>query len=201
MAVLPLCARLANGQDTACVTLKRRYFQQAVVINKSDIDSTTVVISKTDYEAETLVCAYTVEFDLKAGTTGYRFAGSENGSSYFGRFNKTTSDLGLVDYQHEVQMLVVGADEESKCILEGLDKGSYVVALQFTDGTVEIYGMQNGLSTGDYTYSVQENGGGTAIVLQSSENTPEGYLPLVYKSGTVDGESADFDALFANPAV
>lgn len=199
MAVLPLCARLANGQDTACTTLKRRYFQQAVIINKSDINETTVNISKTDYGVEPYTCAYSVEFDLKVGTTGYRFSGSENGSSYFGRFNKTTSDLGLIDYQHEVQMLVVGADEASKCILESLDKGSYVVALQFTDGTVEIYGMQNGLSTGDYTYSVQENGGGTAVILQSNETAPEGFLPLVYKSGTVGGEGADFDSLFANP--
>ena len=198
MAVLPLCARLLNGQDAACVPLKRKYFQQAVVINKVDID--TMTITKTDFETEDPTCSYKVAFELKEGATGYRFTGSENGSNYFGRFNKTTSDLGFASYAHEVQMLVVGADEISKCILESLDKGSYLVALQFTDGTVEIYGAENGLSTGDYTYSIAENGGGTAIVLSSNEQTPESYLPLVYVSSVPGEEGADFDAAFENPS-
>lgn len=198
MAVLPLCARLLSGQDAACVSLKRKYFQQAVIINKADIEEYT--ITKTDFESETPTCAYTVEFTLKEGTTGFRFTGPENGSSYFGRYNKTVSDLGFVQYAHEVQMLVVGADEATKCILESLDKGSFIVALQFTDGTVEIYGFENGLSTGDYTYSIQENGGGTAVILSSNETTPEGSLPLVYVSAVPGEEGADFDAAFANPA-
>jgi hypothetical protein len=198
MAVLPLCARLLNGQDAACTPLKRKYFQQAVVINKVDID--TMTITKTDFEDENPTCSYKVSFTLKEGATGYRFTGPENGASYFGRFNKTVSDLGFASYTHEVQMLVVGADEASKCILESLDKGSYLVALQFSDGTVEIYGAENGLSTGDYTYSIAENGGGTAIVLSSNEQTPESYLPLVYVSAVPGEEGADFDAAFENPA-
>src|SRR5690554_7534088 len=200
MAVLPLCARLINGQDAACVPIKRKYFQQAVIINKTDIDPDTVVITKTDFDGEDPTCEYNVSFALKEGTTGYRFTGPENGSSYFGRYNKSRSDLGLTQYLQEVQMLVVGADEESKCILERLDKGQFVVALQFTDGTVEIYGLENGLSTGDYTYSIQENGGGTAVILTSAEDAPESSLPFVYVSETPGSESADFDDLFANPA-
>lgn len=195
MAVLSLCAKLLNGQDAACIPLKRKYFQQAVVINKTDIE--TLTVTKTDFETPSPECSYSVSFTLKAGTTGYRFTGPENGNNYFGRFNKTTSDLGFASYQHEVQMLVVGADEESKCILEALDKGSYLVALQFSDGTVEIYGVENGLSTGDYTYSISENGGGSLIVLSSNEQTPESYLPLVYVSASPGSETEDFDAAFA----
>lgn len=195
MAVLSLCAKLLNGQDAACIPLKRKYFQQAVIINKTDIQ--TLTVTKTDFDDEVPTCAYQVSFELKAGTTGYRFTGPENGNNYFGRFNKTTSDLGFASYQHEVQMLVVGADEESKCILEALDKGSYLVALQFSDGTVEIYGVENGLSTGDYTYSISENGGGSLIVLSSNEQTPESYLPLVYVSASPGSETEDFDAAFA----
>ena len=199
MAVIPLCARLLSGQDASCTPLKRRYFQQAVVINKTDIEDYTITL--TDFDSETPTCAYNVEFTLKEGATGYRFSGGENGSTFFGRYNKTLSELGgLPQYAHEVQMLVVGADEAAKCILSGLDKGSYVVALQFSDGTVEIYGMENGLSTGDYTYSIQENGGGTAVILSSNETTPESHLPLVYKSAVPGEEGADFDAAFANPA-
>lgn len=198
MAVLPLCARLIVGQDAACIPLKRKYFQQAVIINKTDIQ--TLSVTKTDFDDESPTCKYQVSFTLKSGTTGYRFTGPENGNNYFGRFNKTTSDLGFASYQHEVQMLVVGADEASKCILESLDKGSYIVAMQFSDGTVEIYGVENGLSTGDYTYSVSENGGGSLIILSSNEQTPESYLPLVYVSTNSGAENDDFDDLFANPS-
>ena len=196
MAVIPLCARLLVGQESACVPLKRKYFQQAVVINKADIE--TMSVTRTDFDSPTPTCNYKVKFTLKDGKTGFRFTGPENGNSFFGRFNKTTSDLGFASYTHEVQMLIVGADEASKCILESFDKGSYIVALQFSDGTVEIYGQENGLSTGDYTYSVAENGGGSLVILNSNEQTPESYLPLIYESAVPGSETEDFDALFAN---
>lgn len=196
MAVIPLCAVLGNGQDAACISPKKRYFQQAVIMNKHDIDPDSVTISKTAFETTPGTCAYSVAFDLKTGKTGYRFTGPLNGNSYLGRFDKSVSDLGFVEYSHQVQMLVVGADEDAKCILEALDKGSFVVALQFTDGTVEIYGIGNGMGTGDYTYSLQENGGASLIVLTSNEDTLEGDLPYVYVSGTPGQETEDFDSLF-----
>lgn len=198
MAIIPLCARLANGQDAACVALKRKYFQQAVLINRTDIDGSTINVQKTDYDTSPYTCSYKVSFDLLPGKTGYRFTGPENGNGYFGRYNKSINDLGIVGYTQEVQMLVVGADEVSKCVLEALDKGSYVVALQFSDGTVEIYGLDNGLSTGDYTYSIAENGGGSLIILSSNENTPENSLPFVYVSSTQGNENEDFDTEFEN---
>lgn len=198
MANISLCATLLSGQVSDCEPLKRRYYQQAVIINKSDIDSASVQINKTDYDQVTPTCEYSVQFVLKPGKTGYLFKGPESGSSFFGTFDKTLSDLGFVQYTHNVNMLVVGATEDAKCILEALDKGRYVVALQFTDGTVEIYGIDNGLSTGDYTYDVQTNGGGSAIILSSSEATPENFIPLVYKPQGGGDAGADFDSLFAN---
>lgn len=199
MATNSICATLLAGQDTTCEAPKRRYFQQAVIIPKADIDPTTVDIQKTDYEAVTPECKYTVAFSLKEGKTGYKFIGPSNGSNFFGTFDKTNSDLGFNQYKHNANILIVGASESAKCILESLDKGSYVVAYQFTDGTVEIYGFENGLSTGDYTYDPQGGGGGSAIVLSSNDVAPENYLPLIYKSAVVGGEEADFDSAFENP--
>lgn len=196
MAIVSLCAKLLSGQDASCVPLKRRYYQQAVVINKSDIDEYT--ITRTDYESDTPTCAYNVAFTLKDGATGYLFQGPESGSSYFGNYAKTTSDLGFAQYAHTAQILVVGSTEDAKCVLDSLDKGSFIVALQFTDGTVEIYGMDNGLSTGDYSYDIQAGGGGSVIALSSKETSPENYLPLVYVSAVPGQESADFDSKFAN---
>ena len=158
-------------------------------------------------------CEYTVQFSLKDGKTGYRFSGPEAGSTYKGYFDKSTSDLGFAQYKHNAQILVVGSTEEAKCIIDSLSKGSYVVAYQFTDGTVEIYGFQTGLTTGDFTYDVQEGGGGTdrsgtgsqnpgrtAIVLSSLDTAPENLVPLVYKSLVPGSETADFDSNFENGA-
>lgn len=198
MARTSLCAKLMTGQDTVCVPPKRRYFQQAVIINKDDIDPESVVITTTDYDSETPTCAYNVSFELKEGATGYFFQGPETGSNFFGTFDKSQSDLGFTQYTHNASILIVGATEQAKCILDSLSKGLFVVALQFTDGTVEIYGMQNGLVAADYTYDVQGGGGGTAIVLSSPETAPEFYVPLIYVSQTPGQESEDFDSAFSN---
>lgn len=198
MAITSVCGTLKNGQDASCLTPLRRYYQQAVVINKTDIDTFTIVAPNAELTPD--VCAYTVEFTLKEGKTGYLFAGSENGSTYKGYFDKSQSDLGFPQYAHNVQMLVVGADEAAKCVLDALGKGRYVVALQIGE-VVEIYGIQNGLMAGDYTYDIQEGGGGTPIILSSAETAPEGLLPLVYKSSVPGSEVADFDDLFENGAV
>lgn len=192
MATTSVCGTLKNGQDASCIAPPRRYFQQAVVINKSDILSSTI----TAPTGALGVCAYNVAFTLKPGKTGFLFAGSENGNVYKGFFEKSQSDLGFAQYAHNVQMLIVGAEEATKCILDSLGKGSYVVALQIDD-IVEIYGMQNGVVAGDYTYDLQEGGGGAAIVLASAENSPESYLPLVYKAAAAGQEVTDFDDLFA----
>lgn len=196
MAITSICGKLKNGQDSGCAAPARRFYQQAVLINKDDIDQSTVVKSVPD--PLTGVCEYNVQFALKSGKTGFRFSGSENGSSFKGYFDKTVSDLGYTQYKHNAQVLVVGSDEESKCILDTLGKSSLIAAYQFTDGTVEIYGFDQGLTAGDFTYDVQEGGGGTAIVLSSLDTNPEYLVPLVYKSAVVGGETADFDSNFEN---
>ena len=198
MAVASICGTLKNGQDASCIAPARRFYQQVVLINKADIDPESVVLSVPT--AEDPDCAYNVQFSLKDGKTGFRFTGPESGSSYKGYFDKTLSDLGFPQYKHNAQLLIVGSTEEAKCILDSLSKGKYVVVYQFTDGTVEVYGFENGLTTGDFTYDVQEGGGGTAIVLSSLDIAPENYVPLVYQSTPPGSENADFDSNFDNGA-
>lgn len=198
MANESVCAKLAAGQDVSCLSPLRRYYQQAVLINKSDIDPESILITNTGLAG---ACAYNVEFTLKEDTTGYLFKGNENGSVYKGFFDKSNNDtFGIPEYIHHAQLIMAGVDEAAKCNLQAIDKGSVVVAYQFADNTIEIYGIENGLTTGDYTYDTQENGGATTLDLASMENNPERYMPLVYKSQTPGTEVADFDALFSNPA-
>jgi|SRR5690606_30723926 len=193
MAVQSICAKLFNDLDISCIAPARKFWQQAVLINKSDIDEYTVTLPN----AETEECNYKVAFTLKAGTTGYRILGPEVGSSFYGSYDKSRSDIGFAQYIHNVGFLIAGETEASKCILDSLDKGSFVVALQLKDGTVLIYGIVNGLTTGDYSYNIQEGGGGTQIILSSLEDAPEGNLPLVYESAVPGQETEDFDDAFA----
>lgn len=193
MAVTNTCAKLVNGYDTGCNPPVRKYYQQAVLINKTDIDEFTI----TPPDSETETCNYKVNLTLKAGTTGYRISGPEAGTSFFGSFDKSRSDLGFPQYIHNASILLAGVSEAVKCILDSIDKGSFVVAFQLGDGTVEIFGIENGLTTGDYTYDVQGGGGGTAVVLSSLEDAPERYLPLIYESAVPGQENEDFDDAFA----
>lgn len=192
MAVTSVCGKLISGMDLTCLDLVRKYYQQIVLINKADIAT---------YEVEkpsATECKYSVKFTLKTGATGYRIASNEGGNGIFGSVDKKKGALGAPEYVHKIQIIMAGITEQSKCMLDALDRNSYVAALQATDGTVEVFGMVNGLGTGDYTYNIQENGGATFIPLNSDENAPEGMLPLIYKSNTAGSESADFDAAFAN---
>mgnify|MGYP003624348585 CR=1 FL=1 len=196
MATPSLCSKLFSGFDSSCDIPSRKYFQQAVLINKLDIETFTVT---TPAKVPTPTCEYKVTFNLLSTKTGYLFIGPEAGSSFLGYFDKTRSDLGHPSYIHNAQILITGASEEQKCTLDSLDQGSFVAAYQLKDGTVEIYGIRNGLSTGDYSYNLQEGGGGTAILVSSLEDAPENEIPLVYEAAVPGQEGADFDSLFANP--
>lgn len=196
MATDTICAKIINGQDNSCNALAKKYYQEAVVINRNDIESYTIFTP--DYTGNTPDCKYHVKFKLKQGTTGYMFKGPEAGSSFFGNVDKSRTDFGHPQYLHRVQLLLTAPDEKGKCILDSLDKGNAVVALQFKNGTIEIYGIEYGLTTPDYTLDPQANGGAVQVPLESLEDAQENYLPLVYKSETPGGESADFDSLFSN---
>lgn len=198
MALESICSKLLSGQDSACVQLIKRYFQQIVIIPMVDIAEKT--ITKTDYSVENPVCKYQVAFSLKEGKTGFRFSGPENGNSFYLTVDKSTTEAGHVQYTHTVNMLFAGMSEADKCILEALDKGSYLVAFQqMGSDLIEIAGAQFGLSTGDYTLDFANNGGAVQLTLVSNDNSLENYLPLIYKSAVEGGEVADFDSNFANP--
>ncbi len=195
MATSAICAELQDGYDLSCTrNFTKGYFQEAVIINFNDIDRVGSVLGS----ITGVSCDYTVQMLLKESKKGVRIKLPDNGSLIKGFFDKKTSDKGIVEYLHKLQILAMGVDMATKCKLDKLDHGLYVVALQAKDGTVEIYGWQNGISTGDYTYDIVEGGGGTIIPLQSKETEAETTLPLVYKPQSGGDATADFDSLFEN---
>lgn len=193
MANTAICAELDGVVDLSCIrTLVKKYFQEIVIINFNDIDRSASVINQAG-----ALCDYSVSMVLKAGKKGVMLKLPENGNTIRGSYAKSTSDLGFIQYLHTVQILIAGVTKEIKCILDKLDRGRYVVAAQLADGTVEIYGYENGLTTGDYTFDLVEGGGGAKIPLQSKDSEQETLLPMVYKSAVPGSENADFNEQFS----
>lgn len=194
MANTTICAELDGEIDLSCTrSLIKKYFQEVVIINFNDIDKTASTLNVTNATP----CDYSVSMVLKAGKKGVMLKLPENGGTIKGTFDKSTSDLGFSQYVHMVQILLAGIDTATKCTLDKLDRGRYVVAAQAGNGTVEIYGWENGLTSGDYTWDIVDGGGGTIIPLQSKETEEESLLPLVYKSAVIGGENADFNEQFS----
>lgn len=193
MANTVTCAELTGAIDYSCLrNFPKKYFQEAVIINLNDIDKTTSVVGNLAGST----CDYTVQMVLKSLKKGIQVKLPETGNAIKGYTGKSKTDNGFVQYLHQVQFMMLGASAEAKCQLDKLDHGRFVVALQLTDGTVEIYGWENGLSTADYTYDITEGGGGSILVLQSDENAQESMLPLVYKPQTAGDANADFNEQF-----
>ena len=193
MANTAICAELDGVVDLSCIrNLVKKYFQEIVIINFNDIDRTASVINQAG-----ALCDYSVSMVLKAGKKGVMLKLPENGNTIRGSYAKSTSDLGFIQYLQTVQILIAGVTKEIKCILDKLDRGRYVVAAQLADGTVEIYGYENGLTTGDYTFDLVEGGGGAKIPLQSKDTEQETLLPMVYKSAVPGSENADFNEQFS----
>lgn len=194
MANISICAEIDGEIDLSCIrNLPKKYFQEVVIINKSDIDYTTSVVGNLD-----ATCDYTVQMVLKTGKKGVMFKIPETSGSIFGTAAKTTADVtGLQQFVHLVQILAMGLSSEIKCLLDKLGRGKFVVAAQLSDGTVEIYGWENGLSTGDYTIDIAGGGGASVVPLQSIETAQESMLPLIYKPQTGGDANADFNEQFA----
>lgn len=193
MANTIVCAELTGAIDFSCArNFPKKYFQEAVIINLNDIDREDSVVGNLAGPT----CDYTVQMVLKSLKKGIQVKLPETGNAIKGFTGKSKTDNGFVQYLHQVQFLMLGASAEAKCQMDKLDHGRFAVALQLTDGTVEIYGWENGLSTADYTYDIAEGGGGSLIVLQSDETAQESMLPLVYKPQVGGDANADFNEQF-----
>ena len=133
---------------------------------------------------------------LKPDKTGYLFRGQQNGNSFSATFSKEIDD-NIPQYIHTVQLPIFGANEGIKVLLKTLDLAKYFAAIQYMDGTVEIYGFENGLTTDDYDFDLQGNSGGSVISLISPESGMEDEPPYIYIpiEGTAN---EDFNNLFVD---
>lgn len=175
------CKQLMRGHDISCILPTRKYYQQIVLVNLDDVKEVVYDVNDVNHA---------IAFNLQVGTTGYKYIGNEISNLYSASFSKSTIK-GQPLYNHTVTLPVIGVSIETKLVLKELDLANYFAAIQFRDGTVEIYGFENGLTTQDYTFETQNGLGGSSIVLSSKFQEEE--IPYVYLGG-----NDNFDNDFAN---
>ena len=190
------CVNLYTGQDNTCKQIFKKYYQQIVLVNKNDVESYVISSNIKIGSFTSSQKTNRVRFSLKTDKKGFLFRGPEKGSNYLATFSKETDD-NIPQYMHNVQLPIVGAGEETKNILKTLDLSVYFAAIQFMDGTVEIYGFENGLITEDYDFDLTGGAGGSLINLISHENGLEDDPPYIYVPLT-GSANTDFNNLFEN---
>lgn len=174
------CKQLLRGQDIRCLSVSRKYYQQIVLINIDDVNEVAYDISNVNHS---------IAFNLKTGTKGYKYIGSDLTNLYNASFSKSTRK-GQPLYSHSINLPIIGVGIETKLILKELDLSNYFAAIQFRDDTIEIYGFENGLKTSDYTFEAQNSLGGTGITLVSKFE--EDSIPYIY-AGNKDDFNNDFE--------
>lgn len=176
------CVNLIKGFDIGCEALFRKYYQNVILINKSDVFQTAI---------STTTEQHRIQFNLLPGKTGYLFTGNENVGLLNAKFSKK-EEKGVPYYNHSVDIVIAGTSENVKTILKQIDNSRFFAAIQFKNGDVEIYGFENGLGSGDYEYSAQSSLGGAVINLSSKYDEYE--PPYLYHSNSIND---DFNDLFA----
>lgn len=181
------CFKLIKGQNSACDSYVRKYYQQVVLINKDDVDNYLILNPALKLR---LGCRYSIAFQLKVDKKGIRYTATEKGNAINGFFSKRERE-GIPQYKHSVQIPLFGVSEDVKCQLHHLDFSEYFAVLQTYDNVIEVFGFENGLEPDDYEFNIQ-NGGGAILLLTSREDSLEDMQPLVYRNST-GTEVSDFD--------
>jgi len=180
-----------GGADYSCNKPLKKYYQEAVIVNRADVNNRRITTSYTD-ENGVFLFRNRVLFDLKPGLTGYRFTLNENATSIIGYTDKSEVN-GTPQYSHTVNIAFQGISERQKVIMKELDSGDFLAALQFGNGFIEIFGFEFGLSTTSYSYSPQENDGGGVITLKSDSEALEDEHPFIWA-----GLTSNFDNNFSD---
>src|SRR5699024_3413532 len=98
-----------------------------------------------------------VYFKLKDNKKGFSFENIATSDQVFGVCEKKETD-NFPEYKHKLNFIFTGLNESDKQLLLSFNLSNYFGAICYTDGTVEIYGFENGLKANDYSIDYQNNG-------------------------------------------
>lgn len=163
---------------------------KAVILNRSDIDVTTLTQSG----------ATITNLTLLSGTTGYEIGWvKELGSST----SEASINDGLDTFTQGFACRVFGTGAADAERVKELLEGTFVMVVETRyKGTnnldaFKVYGLENGLKMSEGSYTSLENDGSFLFTLSSVENFGESYPWLIYKGGTYTQNKTKFDNLFA----
>ena len=189
------CEDLINGYGVGCSNDQRLFIQKLVLINKSSVLEYLVRKSSIDIE-NNYNCAHDIVFRLKENESGKLISQIDNARNVSGTHERS-EDLNVSEWNHSVSFIVQGYNESLICFLNNLNVAHYFAAAMLTDGTVIIYGFDNGLRPNNYSVDLQGNNGVTNIKLETAKGEEEQEQPYIYKSLNSTPES-DFNNLFAD---
>lgn len=177
-----ICRNIDKDYDISCQTFSKKFVQRVVLINKKDVSL---------YQIYSTNSQNRILFKLKAAKRGFGFLYNEQGYQVTASFAKSMNGT-MPNYSHQVNIIVMGNNEEAMTQFNQLDNSDYFAALLTYSGDVVIYGFKYGLSTENYNYDPANVSGGAIIKLASKENALEDEPPLIYKSQS-GNEITDFD--------
>lgn len=187
------CEDLIRGYSVGCTNDQRLFVQKLVLINKSNVLEYFVRKSSVDIE-DNFNCNHNIVFRLNEGEKGKLISQIDNARNVFATHERS-EDSNISEWLHSVNFIIQGYNESLICFLNNLNVAHYFAAAMLTDGTVIIYGFDNGLRPNNYSVDLQGNNGVTNIKLETSKGEEEQEQPYIY-----GGNISDFDNLFQDIA-
>lgn len=201
MACTDVCAVVLNDLLYDCDNKPTGgIVQTAKLINKCDIEAGDWTLNRA---MDGLTCTHTIQYSgldpvtLNAktiqGIPGKRLLNAS--------FSSSNTDYGWY-WTHIVNLFSLGLTREGLCNLKAFGAGAEVVVIieQNFKGTSNqdaflVYGWDNGLKLGDFTYDANENNGNSIIPLTSLEPDLEPFPPMVLFNTDYATTKAFFDSL------
>jgi len=180
-----ICEKLSRNIDNQCASPARKWEQRVALIPYDDITNYTLDASGDNHSAD-------IFLNLNYNG-GHHIVTSANASSINASFTMSR-DENIPRYSHSVTFPIIGVDNLQMSSLRQIDATKYVAFVRFSDGTIKIFGLENGLKSTGYSYTPQSSSGGGSITLKSDYT--EAFQPLVYS-----GNPSNFDNDFNNPII
>lgn len=189
-----LCEDILNGYNSGCENNQRRFVQKIVLLNKSDILEYKILKSRLDINGG-LNIDHSIYFRLKDGKKGISVTNIHNGYNVNGTWDFSENDYSQ-NYTHSIKFITTGYNDSLAYFLSVINTALYFATLCMSDGTVLVFGFDNGLHSSSYKVDLQGANGVTQITLQTGKNEEEYNAPFIYQSGNI--AQNDFDNLFAD---
>lgn len=173
-----VCSKLKRGFDGACYSNVGRFIQRAVLINYTDV--VFQAINNNDTMHNIVFALFNPTNPTGIQRRGYNFTAPVISDSIRSEYSMKRSK-GVITYNHSMEIILNGVDENIKILQKQLDGGMFLGATKYSDGTIQILGSENGLQVEPYTYA--DSG-----VITLSSIIDEYSVPYIYA-----GDEEDFD--------